>query len=227
MKLETRSASSLAEANPFQSLEDGRYGTLSVFELKNLPANWPDTLNKRPVRFHKITPGEAALLQTAQEKSGQYLPGDVARRLAAGREAFVGEVVTPLGALMVTYGWVALTAEPMGATGCSFAPPPGDAYLYDFATVPEFRGNGFYPALLRYILGELGGRGIRRVWIGTAPGNFASAHSIRRAGFSKVADTRFVPAKPGRAAAFELVEDARFDPALREVAGRAYVSNRA
>ena len=57
--------------------------------------------------------------------------------------------------MIVTYGWVALTAEPMGNTGCSFDPPPGDAYLYDFATVPEYRGQGFYPALLRYILGDL------------------------------------------------------------------------
>ena len=226
MKLEKRSVSSPAEAAVIPLEDDASYGTVSVFELKNLPASWPDTLNKVPIRFHEITPAGATQLQLAQEKSGHYPPGDVARRLAARREAFVGEVETGHGESIVTYGWVALTAEPLGNTGCSFDPPPGDAYLYDFATVPEYRGQGFYPALLRYILGELARRGIRRAWISTAPGNHASAHSIERAGFSKVADSAYIPAEPGKPAYFELLEDANFDRELREIASHAYISNR-
>ncbi len=226
MKLGKRSGSSAAEAAVLPFEDNAGYGTLSVFELKNLPESWPDTLNKVPIRFHEITPAEAGLLQVAQEKSGQYLPGDVARRLEARREAFVGEVETPRGKSIVTYGWVALTAEPLGNTGCSFGPPPGDAYLYDFATVPEYRGQGFYPALLRYILGELARRWIRRAWISTAPGNFVSFRSIHRAGFTKVADTAYISAEPGKPAYFEIVENDTFDRELREIASRAYISNR-
>jgi ribosomal protein S18 acetylase RimI-like enzyme len=226
MTLEKRSVSSPAEAAVLSSEDDDRYGTISVFELKNLPKRWPDTLNKAPIRFHEITQAEATPLQLAQEKSGHYPPGDVARRLETRREAFVGEVETPLGKLIVTYGWVALTDEPLGNTGCSFNPPPGDAYLYDFATVPEYRGLGFYPALLRYILGELARRGIRRAWIGTAPGNHASAHSIERAGFTKVADSAYIAAEPGQPAYFELLEDANFDRNLREIASHAHISSR-
>ena len=202
MTMEKRSVSSPAETAVLSLNDDAEYGTLSVFELRKLPGSWPDILNKAPIRFRAVTEAEAARLQLAQEKSGHYPPGDVARRLSARREAFVGEVETPAGNLIVTYGWVALSAEPMGNTGYSFNPPPGEAYLYDFATVPEYRGQGFYPALLRFILGELARRGIRRAWIGTAPGNHASAHSIQRAGFNKIADVNYVPAEVGKTGLF-------------------------
>ena len=225
MTLEKRSLSTPAEAAALPPDDEAKYGTLSVFELKNRPERWPGTLNKVPINFHKVNPEEADRLQAAMEKSGHYPPGDAPNRLAAGREAYVGEVRGPLGTVMVTYGWVALTAEPMGNTGCSFDPPPGDAYLYDFATVPDYRGQGFYPALLRYILDDLTGRGIQRAWIGTAPGNTPSVKSIRRAGFSKIADVRYIPAQAGKPAYFEMLEDDRLDPGLRELASRAYVSN--
>lgn len=215
-----------AEAAVLPQNDADKYGTLSVFELKNLPQKWPDTLNKLPLGFRPISPAEAKLLQIAQEKSGHYPAGDVARRLAVGREAFVGEVETFVGKLIVTYGWVALTAEPLGDTGFSFEPPPGDAYLYDFATIPEYRGRGFYPALLRYILGELAGRGIGRAWITTAPGNHTSVRSIKRAGFALVADTDYIPAASNHPACFELVENDRLDPVLRVIAGQALIANR-
>ena len=225
MTLEKRSISSPAEAAALPADNRAKYGTLSVYELKNLPEHRPEHLNKSPVFFHRVMPEEAARLQETLEKSGDYPPGDVARRLAARRDAFAGEVEGPQGSrVMVTYGWMALTAEPLGNTGCSFDPPPGDAYLYDFATVPQYRGQGFYPALLRYILGRLAAHGIRRAWIGTAPGNIVSQRSISRAGFSKVADLRYVPAQAGSSPYFEIVEDNGFDPELRDLARRAYVA---
>ena len=223
---EKRTIPPLAESAVFSPQSADKYGTLSVFELKNLPESWPDALNKQPIRFRRVLRAEATPLQEAQEKAGDYSPGDVARRLAAGREAFVGEVETASGSLIVTFGWVALTAEPLGNTGCSFEPPPGDAYLFDFATVPEYRGQGFYPALLRYILGELADGGVKRAWITTAPGNQTAARSISRDGFTKVADTDYIPAAPGHPAYFELLEDERFDPVLREIGSRALIANR-
>jgi ribosomal protein S18 acetylase RimI-like enzyme len=224
MTLEKRSLASPAEAVVLTADNEAKYGTISVFEINKLPGSWPETLNKLPLSFHRVRQEEADRLQEVMEKSGVYPPGDAARRLAAQREAYVGEVDTPQGPSMVTYGWIALTAEPLGNSGCSFDPPPGDAYLYDFATVPEYRGHGFYPALLRFILGDLANQGIRRAWIGTAPGNIASVKSISRAGFSKVADTRYIPAQSGLPAYFEMVEDDRFSLKLRELASHSYVS---
>jgi ribosomal protein S18 acetylase RimI-like enzyme len=226
MTPEKRPITPPAEAAVFSSQDADKYSTLAVFELKNLPENWPNILNKRPIRFHPVLRAEANPLQEAQEKAGDYSSGDVARRLAAEREAFVGEVETASGSLIVTFGWVALTAEPLGNTGCSFEPPPGDAYLYDFATLPQYRGQGFYPTLLRYILGELAGRGLKRAWITVAPGNLTSVRSISRAGFTKVADTDYIPAAPGRPAYFELLKDERFDAALQEIGRRALITNR-
>jgi ribosomal protein S18 acetylase RimI-like enzyme len=227
MTIEKRSLFSPAEAEVLTSEaeENARYGTISVFELKDLPESWPEKLNKAPVYFRRVSLQQAARLQDAMEKSGHYPPGDAARRMEAQRKPYIGEVESPKGRVMVTYGWVALDAEPLGNTGCSFDTPPGDAYLYDFATVPEYRGKGFYPALLRYILADLADQGIRRAWIGTAPGNDISARSILKAGFTKVADTGYIQAQPDRPAYFELVEDDTFSPELRRLASQAFVTN--
>jgi hypothetical protein len=70
-------------------------------------------------------------------------------------------------------------------------------WLYDFATVPEFRGRRLYPALLRFILSDLKERDVTRAWIGTEPGNVASQHGIRRAGFTLIVESRFV-GRPGQ-----------------------------
>ena len=95
------------------------------------------------------------------------------------------------------YGWMTPNAEPMDDLGVSFTPPRGDVWLYDFATVPEFRGRRFYPALLRFILADLQEQGYQRAWIGTEPGNLASQAGIRRAGFTFAAEMRFV-GRPGQ-----------------------------
>lgn len=225
MTLEKRSISSPAEMEALPANDEAEYGTLSVFEILNLPESWPENLSKIPAHFHRVTPEETHRLQEAMEKSGVYPPGDAIRRQTTIRDAYVGEVDGPLGSVVVTYGWIALTAEPLDNTGCSFDPPPGDAYLYDFATVPEYRGQGFYPALLRYILGELAKQSIRRAWIGTAPGNTVSVRSISRAGFSKVADMRYIPAQAGQPAYFEIVESINVNSELRELASHSYISN--
>ncbi len=93
--------------------------------------------------------------------------------------------------------------------------PPGDAYIWDCATLPDYRGRGIYPALLLYILDELRADGLHRAWIGADTGSVASQKGIIRAGFQPIADFVPVPSaehfqvtgRPG--AAEELVRDAR------------------
>jgi RimJ/RimL family protein N-acetyltransferase len=101
----------------------------------------------------------------------------------------------------VAYGWVAFTPEPVGDLGFSFRVGPDEAYIYDCATRPRYRGRGYYPALLRYVLADLRGGACRRAWIATAPGNAPSQHGIIRAGFTKVADVRITHRPDGTVAA--------------------------
>ena len=65
---------------------------------------------------------------------------------------------------------------------------PGEAYIWDCATLPAFRRNYLYGALLVYILGELRSENLCRVWIGADFDNVASQRGIARAGFQQVAD---------------------------------------
>src|ERR687885_80674 len=126
----------------------------------------------------------AAALQEAMEASGVYPVDVVEMRLRAGRRPYVVETEGKI----VSYGWVAFSAEPIGDLGLSFELAAGEVYIYDCATRPDYRGRGYYPALLRAMVADLSREGWRRAWIGTGPGNFVSQRGIARAGFQKVAD---------------------------------------
>jgi GNAT superfamily N-acetyltransferase len=132
-------------------------------------------------------------IEQAMHASGEYPPGEPKRRWRRGRVPYVAMV----GTEVASYGWVTPEPEPMDDLGISFTAPPGEVWLYDFATVPEFRGRRLYPALLRFILSELKDQGVTRAWIGTEAGNVASQHGIRRAGFTLVVESKYV-GRPGQ-----------------------------
>ncbi len=64
----------------------------------------------------------------------------------------------------------------------------GEVYIWDCATVPAFRRNGLYSALLDYIIMDLHAEGLCRAWIGADMDNRPSQHGIARAGFHHVGD---------------------------------------
>jgi len=168
-----------------------------------------------------IRAGEEHLnrIEHAMHASGEYPPGDPKRRWRRGRTPYVAMV----GTEVASYGWVTFEPEPMDDLGVSFTAPPGEVWLYDFATVPEFRGRRLYPGLLRFILSQLKEQGVKRAWIGTEPGNVASQHGIQRAGFTLVVESKFV-GRPGQGH-FEVypcegVPDELTKAAVRTVHGR-------
>ena len=73
---------------------------------------------------------------------------EVAARVAGGHRPYLAW----LGAEPVAYGWVAGAGATIGELGVAFALPRGDRYLWDFATLPAWRGRGVYPHLLRGII---------------------------------------------------------------------------
>jgi GNAT superfamily N-acetyltransferase len=168
---------------PCRLADPDRDGTLFLSDL----ANAPDPPPLPGAALRPATSADVLALQEALHASGEYLDDVVAARQQHNRHPYVVEA----DGKIVSYGWVAYSAEPLGDLGISFQLRPDEAYIYDCATRPDYRGRGYYPVLLRFMCAELRRAGRRRAWIGTAPGNFVSQRSIARAGFMKVADVNF------------------------------------
>ena len=84
------------------------------------------------------------------------------------------------------YGWLARQVGRIDELRLVFALPPGNAYLWDFVTLPEYRGRGVYPRLLQAIIRQE--EGISRFWIGYEGHNLASGRGIGKAGFRVIGD---------------------------------------
>jgi GNAT superfamily N-acetyltransferase len=110
------------------------------------------------------------------------------RRLTTGNHAYVARV----HGAAVAHGWSSTHAVEIGEISLSFTLPPGDHYLWAFATAPDWRGRGIYPRLLHAILrAEMDEAA--RFWIGHEPGNTASARGILKAGFTHAGDLLLLP----------------------------------
>ncbi|BCL79736.1 GNAT family N-acetyltransferase [Ktedonobacteria bacterium brp13] len=110
-----------------------------------------------------------------------HSPQAIATRFQMGNRlylAFMGEVP-------VAYGWAATQQGSISALQLSFAIPSGNSYLYNFLTVPEWRGRGIYPHLLQAIIHQE--PLVHRFWIAYHD-NEASGRGIRKAGFHVVSD---------------------------------------
>jgi GNAT superfamily N-acetyltransferase len=103
----------------------------------------------------------------------------------------------------VAYGWVATQQGGISEFQFSFAVPPGNIYLWDFLTLPQWRGRGIYPRLLQSIIQQEAL--IDYFWIGYEPGNDASARGISKAGFRFVSDLVISP--QGRVVGLTLFEE--------------------
>jgi GNAT superfamily N-acetyltransferase len=114
--------------------------------------------------------------------------GELEARLGADNRCYVAFV----GAAAAAYGWVATAEAAIGELDVAFRLAGPDRYLWDFRTLPEWRGRGLYPRLLQSIF-QHEGPTEARFWIINAPENLASARGIDKAGFRVVGDLAFAP----------------------------------
>jgi ribosomal protein S18 acetylase RimI-like enzyme len=113
-------------------------------------------------------------------------PREVQHRLQTHHRPYVAYLhTTP-----VAYGWVALEGADIGELHVQFTLPAGDRYLWDFKTLPDWRGRGIYPRLLQAIL-QAEERDAERFWIIHAPENGASQAGIEKAGFRAAGELSF------------------------------------
>ena len=141
----------------------------------------PGPLPHAPVTYMRIGPKELQELTQAMDLDDAEA---VLQRFRDGRQCYVGR----LAGKIVTYGWVTFDEEEIGELGLSFQLKPGEAYIWNCATLPAYRGQRLYPALLTYISGELQRQGLSRIWIGADTDNLPSQIGIVLAGFQPVGD---------------------------------------
>lgn len=183
---------------------DGQYERGSFWAVE------PAAAGAGPGGVEEAGSGDAAELAAAM---GLHDPAEVRRRLARGARAFVARVEGRVAA----YGWVSVGAECIGELEREISLPPGEAYVWNCATLPEFRRRGLYTAILRHAVAVLGREGCRRIWIGAALSNHPSVRGFVAAGFRPVLRIVYVRlgavsclvTAPFRGAPPELVEGIR------------------
>src|SRR5437868_10518643 len=128
-------------------------GTFWMLELdRPLP---PAIIPRVPAAFMRTGPEAARELAQAM---GFDNPEIVLQRFAAGRHCYTARVNGSLAA----YGWVTFDEEAIGELGLTFRLKAGEAYIWDCATLPAYRRQRLYSALLAYIVRELRAAGLWR-----------------------------------------------------------------
>jgi GNAT superfamily N-acetyltransferase len=91
----------------------------------------------------------------------------------------------------VAYGWIAFGDLSIGELGLAVELDSTSRYLWDFQTLPPWRGRGIYPRMLQAIIDH--DAAVERFWVGHDLGNVASARGIARAGFCQVGPVYRLP----------------------------------
>ncbi len=131
--------------------------------------------------FERVGPEAAGELAAAMDGA---TASEVRTRFAGGKRCYGVRVKGKLAA----YGWVSFEEEFVGELRLRLKLLPGEAYIWDCATLPEFRRHRLYSSLLSYILSDLRFGQFRRAWIGANLDNEPSQRGIARAGFHHVAN---------------------------------------
>ncbi len=152
-----------------------------VFEPGILYANEPEdevpVLSPRiPAEFNELGPERIDLLAQAMAPTGCSV---IAARFAGRRRCF-GACVN---GRVAAYGWVSLSAECIGEQERMIELGPREAYVWDCATLKDYRRLGLYAALLSHIVAILRTEGVRRIWIGSSVDNRPSRRGFVKAGF--------------------------------------------
>ncbi len=105
---------------------------------------------------------------------------EMAQRIADANHPYVAW----LGDEPVAYGWAATVAFGVLDAGLHWELEPGERGLWDFATLPAWRGRGVYPRLLQAIFEQEADA--RSFWIGHLGENTASRRGICAAGFQMI-----------------------------------------
>jgi hypothetical protein len=111
-------------------------------------------------------------------------PKLIQERWTSGRRCFILQT----GDEIVTYGWITHGIESVGELERQFNLHHDEAYIWHCGTVPAWRGQHGYSALLSRIVYQLFAENISCIWIGASRQNEPSIQGIVNAGFRPVVD---------------------------------------
>jgi ribosomal protein S18 acetylase RimI-like enzyme len=137
-----------------------------------------------------VVPAREAILREAHLSDAETLASamgiatvaEVRQRFDAGRRCFVALV----DGAIASYGWASHGVESIGELERSFRMSPDEVYIWDCATLPPYRGQHLYCALLDLIVTTLCRAGTHRIWIGASLDNTPSIRGFATAGFQPV-----------------------------------------
>ncbi len=158
------------------------YGTLWALQTDNsLPPLYPARVE---IDFTELGPNEVGGLASAMNLPS---PKPIEQRLQGNRRCFIARV----NGQIASYGWVTRGVERVGELERQFNLGNDEAYIWDCATVPAWRRQGCYSALLNHIIYRLHDEGVARLWIGASRQNQPSIQGIANAGFNQIVDVTY------------------------------------
>src|SRR5712692_2558600 len=148
-----------------------------------------------------LTPGIAVTVQRVGAETMHLLAQamgsaehtQILQRFERGKWCYAGL----LKGEIVTYGWVTFDEEHVGELGLTIRLRKGEAYIWDCATLPAYRGQRLYPALLAHMLRALAAQGVHHAWLGTDADNLPSQKGVALVGFQPVLDGGFIHSSAG------------------------------
>lgn len=153
-------------------------GAIWVMDLNEPAPSVPPLI---AAAFRQVGP---ECLPALADAVGAGADAEIMKRFSTGRRCYTAWV----GSQLAAYGWVSFQEEYIGELNLWIHLQRGEAYIWDCVTLPAFRSQHLYSALLSYMLAELRMEPLHRVWIGANLDNQPSQKGIARAGFQAVAD---------------------------------------
>ncbi len=120
---------------------------------------------------------------------GGLTESEIERRIEGRNRVVIGLIEGQPAAI----GWSSAGRVEIGELGLDFQLPTGNRYLWDFVTLPAYRGRGIYPALLRAFIEHE--TGVERFWVGHDLDNIASSRGILKTGFRTVGEVYAVESR--------------------------------
>lgn len=139
------------------------------------------------------------LLKTAEVNAYLKLrpetaPREVVDRLNAGHWCFVARHAGQL----VSTSWAASHRAWVRYLSCEIRLQPGEVYVYDSFTKPEFRGQAISPAVRTEMIRYFRAAGYRRMILGIVPENSPNLRAVRKVGFRAFGMRGYVGIGPWR-----------------------------
>lgn len=160
--------------------ETGALGILWLARLDG-PFSPPEIRPRQPAIISRAGSGDVAELAQAMGYSDNV---PILQRFSSGRQCYIARADGKL----VAYGWITFDQEHIGELGLLMRLNAGEAYIWDCATLPAYRGQRLYPALLAHVLLELRHNGHSRVWIGTDADNLPSQRGVELVGCQPIVE---------------------------------------